>query len=983
MPPRSKFLILKPKEASGQKVPLTALRRASNVYTKELCLTEEQKAKIEALYSDANASLRVDEEFDPEDLEEQRAAASLLASEGLDLDGRAGLGNRWTSRWSMKTGNRGLVTRRVLFQCDCGYHHKSRNFKARRVPVDFTGCLAHAEVLHEVASGSILLVRGYFTHNEACKSAFMTRLPPIPLHPSVFSVALQQLGIGAQLTDIQATNRAMFENCKYEHQPPHADLAKSPYRWLLQKTDTRSLYRQFNRLRGLRTSIAPHVNVDEWLNPSSRAYKPEIAEAVFHYSARADKGDRFEVCLATPEMRESAWKYGHGSQIILDGTFGVCDRKVLLFIAMGVDEAGSGVPLAFFLFSAPSGNNNTSAGYNTDILEKLLRRWKDTLESDRDGKLSVASAFAPKVAITDTDLKERNALVRVFLDIWLLICKFHLRQSWRNHRTRVIKGTSKLHTHVRSRLRELEKKLVDSLDHGEAMSLIAIERAAVESDIQPQDPLLAAGGLAHLTYLAEYWMAESLWCSWSAFGRRVAADKLSREVSMILTTTNHLESFNGVLKRKHLRRWQRGNRRLRIDVLLHILITNILPSVFQARALERQENVRLTAMLRDLPGGAGLVKQLGVGNNGLRQRAQLQQSRRVLPYAILTPDPSRDAAAADFVAERQISVPEYNEHTRSFEFDCFSSLSTASDHVPTEYKIHIGVDGSAACSCPDFHRHGIACKHVRAALLRLDALRSQGLQIPPITLPTTWDEARTRFQSRAPLVTGDLLPNTSPAPTTPTAPSAIQHAAQLVEDILRESADAYKNPGDRTFVPRHEPEATSGDERDSESEETPVTSESDSESDSDDEESDDENLPGSSSMSLSSRDGVGRQAVARVLHELEAMTPQLKQLLGYLEGVSLHRDEVDRARVSQAHLEALSSKLLQLLQEAGKVSTSTCHSFHMNPPTTSIFPSMSFTPPRARTPPPSVPQKRAPSPPSILPPSPEKSQRRQTSYSIH
>lgn len=816
----------------------------------------------------------------------------------------------------------------------------------------------------------------------------MTRLPPIPLHPSVFSIALQQLAIGAQLTDIQATNRAMFEHCKYEHQPPHTDLAKSPYRWLLQKSDSRSLYRQFNRLRGLRISVAPHVNVHQWLDPSSRAYKPEIAEAVFHYSARAEKGDRFEVCLATPEMRESAWKYGHGSQIILDGTFGVCDRKVLLFIAMGVDEAGSGVPLAFFLFSAPSGNNNTSAGYNTDILEKLLRRWKDTLDAGQDRKQS-GPAFAPKVAITDTDLKERNALVRVFPDIWLLICKFHLRQSWRNHRTRVTKGTSKLHTHVRSRLRELETKLVDSLDHGEALSAIANERAVVESDIQPQDPQLAAGALAHLTYLAEYWMAESLWRSWSAFGRRVAADKLGREVSMILTTTNHLESFNGVLKRKHLRRWQRGNRRLRIDVLLHLLITNILPSVFQARALERQENIRLTAMVQELPGGVELVKQLGIGKNGLRR---VRQSCRTIPYAILTPDPSRDAGAADLVAERQISAPEYIEHTHSFEFDCFSSLATESDKVPTQYKIHIGVDGSAACSCPDFLRHGIACKHIRAALLRLEALHAKGYQIARITLPTTRDEARIRFQSRAPLVTGDLLPgSTSPTATDPalTVPFVVRHAAQLVDDILRESADAYKNPADRAFVPRHEsgqPEdwETSGDE-------TPAAPESDSDSDSnsDDEDSDDEGSqghPGSMGLSLNARDGVGRQAVARVLHELDAMAPLLTQLLGYLDGASLHRDEVERARVAQVHLEALSAKLSQLLQQAGAVSTSTGPVIAVNPPPTS-FPSLiappSSTAPRARTPPPSVPQKRAPSPISILPPSPEKSQRRQNSYSIH
>lgn len=105
---------------------------------------------------------------------------------------------------------------------------------------------------------------------------------------------------------------------------------------------------------------------------------------------------------------------------------------------------------------------------------------------------------------------------------------------------------------------------------------------------------------------AEYWMTESLWQSWSSFDRHVAVDKLRFE---ILTTTNHLESFNGVLN-TYLCRWQRGNHHLRIDVLLlHLLITNILPSVFQARAPERQEKAHLTSILRDLPGSTELVKQ--------------------------------------------------------------------------------------------------------------------------------------------------------------------------------------------------------------------------------------------------------------------------------------------------------------------------------------------------------------------------------------
>lgn len=154
----------------------------------------------------------------------------------------------------------------------------------------------------------------------------MTRLPPLPLHPSVYTLALQQLSMGANLTEIQATNRHLFKDCGYKDQP--RDLKESQHRWLLQKSDSWSLSWQHNRLRGVHTIVPPHINVHGWCDVTSPSYKPELAAAILHYSAHADKGDHFEVCIATQEMCDAAWRYGHQSQIILDGTFGVCDCKL-------------------------------------------------------------------------------------------------------------------------------------------------------------------------------------------------------------------------------------------------------------------------------------------------------------------------------------------------------------------------------------------------------------------------------------------------------------------------------------------------------------------------------------------------------------------------------------------------------------------------------------------------------------------------------
>ncbi|KAI0310439.1 hypothetical protein OF83DRAFT_1155122 [Amylostereum chailletii] len=46
--------------------------------------------------------------------------------------------------------------------------------------------------------------------------------------------------------------------------------------------------------------------------------------------------------------------------------------------------------------------------------------------------------FAPKMAITDTDHKERGALLIVWPSIMLLLCKFPVRQCWRSKRQNLL-----------------------------------------------------------------------------------------------------------------------------------------------------------------------------------------------------------------------------------------------------------------------------------------------------------------------------------------------------------------------------------------------------------------------------------------------------------------------------------------------------------------------------------------------------------------
>lgn len=121
---------------------------------------------------------------------------------------------------------------------------------------------------------------------------------------------------------------------------------------------------------------------------------------IYNYEACTHAGARLKVSISTWEMDEAAWKYTHNGQVILDGTFSVCSSHMLLFIAMGIDEEGKGVPLTFFLFSAPTGNQATHAGYTQEILCELLKNWKAHLSR------GCSVMFCPLVAITNMDTKE-------------------------------------------------------------------------------------------------------------------------------------------------------------------------------------------------------------------------------------------------------------------------------------------------------------------------------------------------------------------------------------------------------------------------------------------------------------------------------------------------------------------------------------------------------------------------------------------------
>ena len=79
-----------------------------------------------------------------------------------------------------------------------------------------------------------------------------------------------------------------------------------------------------------------------------------------------------------------------------------------------------------------------------------------------------------------------------------------------------------------------------------------------------------------LDYLKKEWLRTELYSSWSQYSQKLASSALSIPVDGVLTTTNHLESFNSLLKKTHLKDWRKSRQRLCIDTFIKFLIPAIV-----------------------------------------------------------------------------------------------------------------------------------------------------------------------------------------------------------------------------------------------------------------------------------------------------------------------------------------------------------------------------------------------------------------------
>ncbi|KAI0745285.1 hypothetical protein C8Q76DRAFT_806652, partial [Earliella scabrosa] len=719
---------------------------------KKLYCTSEQRASLAAIYSE---NKYISQSFTDSSAAQSRAQ-HYLSEHGLRMDDLEKLESRWTTvtsrRWSRKGG---ASIKRTLYQCSCGYSNTARATKksdrnsqmdetstqsssipqpSRKAPFDFTGCLAHVDITLNETSNTILRISGYLTHNDGCRSSHMTRFPAVPLHPHVREVALQQLRNNDSISQIRNRNLDMFERKLYRDQ--NAALpAQANYRYELQSDDFSRLYRLHYRTEyAIDVSIAPEHNVHNWLDAKSPHFKPEIAQAVFGYSARATQDERFKIFIATPEMRTAAWKYCHQKQLVLDGTFGLCSSRLLLWIAMGIDESRNGVPLAMFLFSAPTGAKATHAGYNTAILTELLGKWKECLEQSPP---EPGHRFEPVAAMTDTDMRERGALVATWSGIFLLLCKFHIRQCWTNKRKSVLSKVNDMSealakAYVEKRLLNLEEALLQTTAHDAALQLLMAEEHALQALSGDNEHRASAAGLEYLAYLHGTWMPEEMWRSWSRRGREDVAARMGVAVEEVLPTTNHLESFNGTLKRRYIPQWQHSGTRLRFDLLIYHLVVSILPRIYGRQRMLSGYTSWRSSRFRDAAGGVDLLHVAG----GYAGPSTSNTQPAFIPRTWWSPDTRREYEGK-LIYEQKLLHPISSRRPYELWAICRSSSSPS-----IQYWLTAHPTGSATCTCPDWLFRGGACKHLRAFRLLIDSWAQANTLRSPFHFPESEDQAR-------------------------------------------------------------------------------------------------------------------------------------------------------------------------------------------------------------------------------------------------
>lgn len=351
----------------------------SNKIDKHLLLNETQKQRLTWLIENDHM---VEMYWGRE--QQNEAIAFLNQHSLLPEQIKSGL-TKWKTRHSrkdLKTMNK------VLYQCTTGsYVSSHKDIKGtgkNQQQYKFTECLAFIEITTDKETGCIVRVMGYLEHLEACKRAIRVALPILNLHPLVKEMALDLLKVNA------STNQILTDNQKFIEQKCNGKVIIGNNRLLLKASDITNIMRNFRMTHlNINTRMQVENSLDQIFGNNGDSI---LKEACFHYQPKTID-NRLEIGISTKNQRDLAWLFGHENILLLDGTFGVCNRKILFFILMILDQQRQGIPIAYFIFSPPSQNKCTSSGYDHKILGMFFQKFVTALGTKNN------MLFTPKVFI--------------------------------------------------------------------------------------------------------------------------------------------------------------------------------------------------------------------------------------------------------------------------------------------------------------------------------------------------------------------------------------------------------------------------------------------------------------------------------------------------------------------------------------------------------------------------------------------------------
>ncbi|KAL0056862.1 hypothetical protein AAF712_016522 [Marasmius tenuissimus] len=369
---------------------------------------------------------------------------------------------------------------------------------------------------------------GVLSHSEACQVLFdVEKDPPIPLHPLVRSRALELILQGSSLYFLRTEIKEFVQQTFGED----VGWGSKSHRFFLESHDTSTLYRTAQRFFGVRQRTSPEKTLDSWFrshNPTPPS--PLVQESCLHYQPQLadDRTSRFELVIATPDMKKAAWDHAHNQHLLMDLTFGFCSSSLLLTLLMAFNSSRHGVPVGALLFFVHKDAKATHADYDTQELTKLVGAWKDGLGTNSNGeKINI------KVATTDQDPRKHNTLSAHWPEIFLLLCD--PRKEIHRRLTKLLHKLMREITSYTDATQAYENEREYILRLGRRRSAVAKKQAK--------------GGLLFLNYLRQYHLkSENYWMSWSPAGALEASQRLDIPVEQVPRTNNPLEGFNGRIK---------------------------------------------------------------------------------------------------------------------------------------------------------------------------------------------------------------------------------------------------------------------------------------------------------------------------------------------------------------------------------------------------------------------------------------------------